>query len=224
MTLNTDDLIRRLSRDLQAAPSLGHPFLRSIAWTTGAGIYVALVVMWMASPDAVMGRWSDPAFTIQQLAALATTFTAAAAALSMTVPGRGRIAVRVTIASASLWLGLVLSGCIQDWMAAGSAGLALRNDWTCVAGISMTAAFPGLALAVMLRRGAPLQPYPTAALGALGVASLASLGMCAAQPHERDVIVFVWHGATIAALSALAGLTGRLILKWKHLSHSAFVR
>ena len=170
MTPNTDDLIRRLSRDLQAAPPLRHPFLRSVAWTTGAGIYVALVVMWMASPDVVMGRWWDPSFTIQQVAALATTFTAAAAALSMTIPGRGRIAAMVAIAAASVWLGLVLRGCIQDWMAAGSAGLVLRDDWACVAGIPMTAAVPGLALAVMLRRGAPLQPRPTAALGALGVA------------------------------------------------------
>ena len=218
MTRNTDDLIRRLSRDLQAAPPLGRPFVRSVAWTTGAGIYVALVVMWMASPDAVTGRWWDPSFTVQQVAALATTFTAAAAALSMTIPGRGRIAAMVAIAAASVWSGLVLRGCIQDWMTAGSVGLALRDDWACVAGIPMTAAFPGLALAVMLRRGAPLQPRPTAALGALSVASLASLGMCVALPHERDVIVLVWHGATIVGVSALAALAGRSILNWKHLS------
>jgi len=218
MTRNTDDLIRRLSRDLPVAPPLGRPFLRSIAWTAGAGIYVALVVMWMASPDAVTGRWWDPSFTVQQVAALATTFTAAAAALSMTIPGRGRIAAMVAIALASVWLGLVVRGCIQDWMAAGSVGLALRDDWACVAGIPLTAAFPGLALAVMLRRGAPLQPRPTAALGALSVASLASLGMCVALPHERDVIVLVWHGATIAGVSALAALAGRSILNWKHLS------
>jgi hypothetical protein len=218
MTPTTDDLIRRLSRGLQAAPPLGPPFLRSVAWTTGAGIYVALVVLWMASPDAVMGLWWDPSFTIQQVAALATTFTAAAAALSMTIPGRGRIAAMVAIAAASVWLGLVLRGCIQDWTAAGSAGLALRDDWACVAGISMTAAVPGLALVMMLRRGAPLQPRPTAALGALGVASLASLGMCVAQPHERDVIILVWHGATIAGVSAVATMAGRSILTWKHVS------
>jgi hypothetical protein len=218
MALNTDDLIRRLSRDLPAAPPLGRPFLRSIAWTAGAGIYVALVVMWMATPDAMTGRWWDPSFAIQQVAALATTFTAAAAALSMTIPGRGRIAGMVAIAAASLWLGLVLRGCIQDWMAVGSVGLALRDDWACVAGIPMTAAFPGLALALMLRRGAPLQPGPTAALGALSVASLASLGMCVALPHERDVIILVWHGATIAGVSALAAMAGRSILNWKHLS------
>ena len=218
MTLNTDDLIRRLSRDLQAAPSLGRPFLRSIAWTTGSGIYVALVVTWMASPDAVMGRSWDPSFTIQQVAALATTFTAAAAALSMTIPGRGRIAAMVALTATSVWLGLGLRGCIQDWMAAGTVGLALREDWACVAGIPMTAAFPGFALAAMLRRGAPLQPRTTAALGALSVASLGSLGMCVAQPHERDVIILVWHGATIAGMSTLAAMAGRSILNWKHLS------
>jgi hypothetical protein len=218
MTSTTDDLIRRLSRDLQAAPPLRRPFLRSLAWTTGAGIYVALVVMWMAPPDAVMARWADPSFTVQQVAALVTTFTAAAAALSMTIPGRGRIAASVAVLAASVWVGLVLYGCVQDWIAAGSAGLALRDDWACVAGIPLTAAVPGLALAVMLRRGAPLQPRATTALGALGVASLASLGMCAVQPHERDIIVLVWHSTTIAGVSALAAISGHSILNWKHLS------
>ena len=219
MTPNTDDLIRRLSRDLQAIPPLGRPFVRAIAWTTGAAIYVALVVMWTASPDAVMGGLWDPSFTLQQVAALVTTLTAAAAALSMTMPGRGRIAALVALAAASAWVGLLLRGCLQDWMAAGAAGLSLRNDWACVVGIPMTAAFPGLALAVMLRRGAPLRPRSTAALGTLGVASLASLGMCVAQPHERDVIILVWHGATIAGVSALAAMAGRSILHWKHLAH-----
>jgi len=216
MTLNTDALIHRLSHDLQAAPPLGRPFLRSIVWTTAAGLYVALVVMWMASPDVAMGRWRDPSFAIQQVAALVTTFTAAAAALSMTIPGRGRIASLVAVAAASVWLGIVLRGCLYDWMAAGSVGLALRGDWACVAGIPMTGALPGLALAVMLRRGAPLHPRPTAALGALSVASLASLGMCVAQPHERDVTILVWHGATIAGASVLAAMVGRSILNWKH--------
>ena len=217
MTPSTDSLIRRLSLDLQVAPPLGRPFLRSVAWTTGACIYVVLVVVWMTPTDAVMGRWSDTSFAVQQVAALATTLTAAAAALSMTIPGRGRSAAIVAIAAASVWLGLVVRGCIHDWMAAGSAGLALRNDWACVAGIPMTAAVPALALAVMIRRGAPLQPRTTTALGALAVASLASLGMCVAQPHERDVIVLVWHGATIAGVSALAAMAGRSVLTWKHL-------
>jgi hypothetical protein len=77
---------------------------------------------------------------------------------------------------------------------------------------------PGLALAVMLRRGAPLVPRGTAALGALAVTSLASTAMCLAQPHERDVLVLVWHGATMAALSGLAAIAGRSILNWRRLS------
>jgi hypothetical protein len=154
--------------------------------------------MWMVLPDAAFGRPWDPSFTIQQVAALATSFTAAAAAISMTIPGAGKTAASIAISTASIWLALVVGGSIQDWIAAGSVGLALRDDWACVEGIPMMAVVPGLALAVMLRRGAPLQPRATAALGALGVASLASVGMCVAQPHERDVIILVWHGATIA--------------------------
>ena len=217
MTPNTDDLIRQLSSGLAPAPPLGRPFLRAAAWTLGALVYVAFVVAWMTPPDAVAGR--DFLFTLQQVAALGTAVTASAAAFSTTVPGRGRGMMLAAIAMGSAWVGLVLAGCMQDWMAAGPAsGLALRTDWPCVAGIPLTALVPGVALAVMLRRGAPLVPRTTTALGALAVASLASTAMCLAQPHERDIIVLVWHGAIIAAMSVLAAIGGRSILNWKRLS------
>jgi hypothetical protein len=103
-------------------------------------------------------------------------------------------------------------------MIAGGAGLALRADWPCVVGIPLTALVPGATLIVMLRRGAPLLPRATTAAAALAVASLASLGMCVAQPHERDIIVLVWHGATIAAISVLAAIAGRSVLNWKRVS------
>jgi hypothetical protein len=219
MTPSTDDLIRQLSSDLAPAPPLRRPFLRAAAWTTGAVIYVSLVVAWMTLAGETASWWNEVPFTLQQLAALATTLAAAAAAFAMTIPGHGRAALLAAVAAAGAWVGLVLTGCIQDWMAAGAAGIALRSDWPCVAGMLMTGVVPGLALAVMLRRGAPLVPRTTAALGGLAVASLASLGMCLAQPHERDIIVLVWHGATIAAMSVLAAIAGRSILNWKSVAY-----
>ena len=215
MTPSTDDLIHQLSSGLAPAPPLRRPFLRAAAWAAGAFIYVAVVVLWMTPADGAAGR--GLLFTFQQLAALTTAITAAAAAFSMTIPGRGRAAMLVAIAMGSAWAGLVLAGCIQDWMAAGRAGIVLRTDWPCVVGIPLTGLVPGIALAVMLRRGAPIAPRATTALGALGVASLASLGMCVAQPHERDIIVLVWHGATIAVVTVLAAIAGRSILHWPRL-------
>ena len=216
MTPSTDDLIRQLSSGLAPSPPLRRPFLRAGAWTTGALIYVVAVVLWMTPAGGAEGR--GVLFTLQQLAALATALTAAAAAFSMTIPGRGRATMLTAIGVGSAWAGLMLAGCIQDWMAAGRPGLAPGTDWPCVAGIPLTALIPGLALAMMLRSGAPLAPRTTAALGARGVASLASLGMCVAQPHERDIIVLVWHGATIAAVMVLGAISGRSILNWMHLA------
>jgi hypothetical protein len=216
MTSSTDDLICQLSSGLAPAPPLRRPVVRALAWTMGALIYVVAVVLWMTPAEGAAGR--GVLFTLQQLAALATAITAAAAAFSMTIPGRGRATVLTAIAAGSAWAALVLAGCIQDWRAAGSAGLAPGTDWPCVAGIPLTAIVPGVALAAMLRRGAPLAPGTIAAVGALGVASLASLGMCVAQPHERDIIVLVWHGATIAVVMVLAAISGRSILNWTRLS------
>jgi hypothetical protein len=221
MSSQTDKLIDELSRTLEPAVPLRHPFVRAAAWTGGGLLYVTLVVMFMTRDGVLAMPWSDVPFALQQLAALASAGTAAAAAFSLTVPGRGRRPLLAAAAAAGVWLGLVVSGCIRDWMIAGDAGLALRSDWACVIGIPLTAVLPALALTVMLRRGAPLVPRMTTATGGCAVASLASLAMCVAQPHERDIVVLVWHGATIAAMSVLAGLAGRSILHWTHLTAAA---
>src|SRR6266540_2811079 len=57
-----------------------------------------------------------------------------------------------------------------------------------------------LYIAMMLRRGAPLTPGVTTALGTLAVTGLANVGACFSHPHPSAAVVLVWHGLTIAAL------------------------
>jgi hypothetical protein len=215
---NTDELIRNLAGDLKPMPPLRSPLLRCAAWTAGSLIYIVVIAMSMTPADTVASRASDAGFVLQQFAALATAAAMAYAALCMTVPGYGqRLSLPLAAAAAAGWIGIVCVATIQDWMAAGAAGLALRSDWQCVAGIVLTGAVPALALAIMLRRGAPLAPRPATALAALGVASLANIGMCVAEPHERAVIILVWHGVTIAGLAAVGASAGRTLLRWNHM-------
>ncbi len=218
MTAKTDELIRDLAGRLTPAAPLPRPSARSAAWTAGSLIYVGVILVWMVPAATLVERLSDGGLALQQLAALATAIAAAAAAFSTTIPGyRPYVLLSVAVA-ATVWLAAVLSGSVQDWMSAGSAGLALRSDWRCVAGILMVGAVPGLVMARMLRRGAPLAPRTTTALAALATASLGNIGMCVAETHERDIIVLIWHGATIAAVSAVAAMAGRSLLNWKRLT------
>jgi hypothetical protein len=66
----------------------------------------------------------------------------------------------------------------------------------------------------MLRRGVPLSPRLTAALGGLAAAGLGNLGVCLFHSHSSNLIVLVWHCGTILAVAALAGMAGGRLLRW----------
>jgi hypothetical protein len=71
-------------------------------------------------------------------------------------------------------------------------------------------------MVVMLRRGAPLYPRVSVALGALAVAALGAFGMRLFHIGDATVMVLCWHFGTVALLSALAGWAGRSVLAWRH--------
>jgi hypothetical protein len=66
----------------------------------------------------------------------------------------------------------------------------------------------------MLRRGAPLTPHLTAALGGLAAAGLGNLGICLFHPHTSNLVMLVWHCGTVLAVAALAGVVGGQLLHW----------
>src|SRR5215471_2432514 len=66
--------------------------------------------------------------------------------------------------------------CVEDWIHFGPDGLSLQPDWFCFPAIVLVGAVPAIAMAVMLRRGAPLTPHITSALGGLAAAGLGNFG------------------------------------------------
>ena len=69
-------------------------------------------------------------------------------------------------------------------------------------------------MALMLRRGAPLTPHLTAALGGLAAAGLANVGVRIIHSEDVSVMLLVWHVGSVIVLSALAGSIGHYFLKW----------
>ena len=68
---------------------------------------------------------------------------------------------------------------------------------------------PAIALWIMLRRGAPLTPRWTAALGALAAAGLGNFCVRLGHPEDVTVMLLVWHAGGVIVLSALASVAGR---------------
>jgi hypothetical protein len=213
--MNTDRLIESLAQDLRPAPALRGPWARAGWWLLGAAAYLGILTLVMTSRADLAANGTSWRFVVPQVAAILTSATAAAAAFASTVPGFSRRILILPAAAAMVWLGSLLGGAVSEGSQVGSASVAAPREWLCVAMILFGGALPGAGIGLMLRKGAPLTPRLTAALGVLAVAAIANVGACISHPHSSSAVTLVWHGSTILALLALAVCAGHLVLTWE---------
>src|SRR3546814_18046374 len=80
----------------------------------------------------------------------------------------------------------------------------------------MVGAVPALTMVIMLRRGAPMAPRMTVALGALAAAAVGNFGLRLFLYQDAGLMVLIWQFGSVALLSALAGWRGGDVLRWTH--------
>jgi hypothetical protein len=215
MTMDTEKLIERLAEVVEPVRPLPRPWFRVAAWLLVAIPYVALVVF-VASPRAdLISKASEWRYAIEQVAALATGITAATAAFATVIPGYDRKFLFLPALPLAIWLGSLGEGCVQAWMYFGPDGLSLRPDWFCFPAIVLVGAVPAIAMAVMLRRGAPLTPHLTVALGGLAAAGLGNFGLRLFHSQDASLMVLVWQVGTVFILTAMAAWAGPYLLSWR---------
>jgi hypothetical protein len=213
--VETDQLLQRLADGVEPAPPLAPPWVRTAAWLAVAATYVALVVFAVSPRSDFLVKLGDPHYFIEQLAALATGITAAFAAFASTIPGHDRRLLILPVLPLAVWLGSLGQGCIQAWIQFGAQGLALQPDWFCFPAIVLVGAVPAIAMAVMLRRGAPLTPHTTTALGGLAASGLGDFGLRLFHAQDASLMVLAWQVGAVFVLTALAGWAGRYLLDWR---------
>lgn len=214
--METVDLIQRLATSVRPVRPLPPPWLRTTHWLAIALPSMAIVVMLMAPRDDLVEKLSETRFVIEQAAAGATAVTAAIAAFFLVIPGHSRKLALLPIFPLAIWLGSLGFGCLQSWLQFGTEAWRVTPDWICFPSIAMVGAVPALTMVVMLRRGAPMAPRMTVALGALAAAALGNFGLRLFHYQDAGLMVLVWQFGSVALLSALAGWSGRAILRWPH--------
>jgi hypothetical protein len=212
--MDTDGLIRSLADSVEPVTPLRRPLLRTATWIAIAGLYLAVLVVVMSPREDLARRMQEPWFLLEQTAALFTGLTAAAAAFATVVPGHPRRVLLLPLLPLSVWIGTVTLGALGEYSTSGTSVLTWQFDWACVRTILIGASVPGVAMGIMLRRGAPVTPRLSAAFGALAAAGLGNLGVCLYHPHSSYLLLLFWHCGTVLALTALAGATGAQFLRW----------
>jgi hypothetical protein len=222
MTYETDRLIERLAGRVEPVRPLRSPWVRMAGWFALGVPYLVLMVLVMEPRDDLLAKLSDWRFILEEIAALATGLAAALAAFATTIPGQSRRVLFLPALPLAVWLGSLGLGCLQSFVQFGPDGLSLEPDWACFPAIAMIGLVPAIAMVVMLRRGAPLMPCVTVALGALAAAGLGDFGLRLVHQRDASLMVLVWQFGTVIVLSVVAGCAGRLLLNWR--SHAGTAR
>ncbi len=216
--METDRLIQRLAETSGPVSRLAPPSIRTAIWLALAIPYVALVVFVMTPRSDLVAKLTDAAYVVEQFAALATGITAALAAFASIMPGFDRRFLLLPVPPFAVWFGSLSLGCVQSWFQFGPDGLSLHPDWFCFPAIILVGMVPAITMALMLRRGAPLTPHLTTALGGLAAAGLGNFGLRLFHPQDASIMVLVWQMGTVFVLTALAGWAGRWLLDWRALT------
>ncbi|MEO6780988.1 MAG: NrsF family protein [Bradyrhizobium sp.] len=216
--METDRLIERLAQGSGEISRLSSPSTRTAIWLGLAVPYVALVVTMMTLRADLAAKLVDPTYLIEQIAALFTGIAAAFAAFASTIPGFDRRYLLLPALPFGLWLGSLSLGCLQTWLVYGPDGLSVHPDWLCFPAIVLVGMVPAIVMAIMLRRGAPLTPHLTTALGGLAAAGLGDFGLRLFHPQDASAMVLVWQMGTVFMLTALAGWFGVFLLDWRVLT------
>jgi hypothetical protein len=212
--MTTEALIRELAGAATPVRRLRPPWRRALLWLCLTVPYVALVIyFYPATPGIAAMRGTR--FFIEEIAAATTAVTAIWAAFYSTVPGSDRRLLWLPLAPLAVWLATLGGGCVSDWLRAGPAGLALRPDWDCLPPSLLLGWLPLTIMVLMLRRGAPLRPHLSVALGALAVAALGNVGLRLFHMGDATIMVLFWHLGGALTLSLLASLAGGWVLSWR---------
>ena len=211
--MDTNQLIEQLAENGDPVQRLATPWTRTTVWLLIAAPYVVMIVFMMAPRNDLTAKFSESRFLLEQVAALCTAITAAIAAFTSIVPGYDRRLMLIPLAPLGVWLISLGQACVQTWMQSGS-GLNFTSDFICFPKIALIGAVPAFAMAFMLRKGAPIRPHISAALGGLAAAGLGNFGLRLFHTQDASMMVLVWQMGTVFALTMLAAWAGWLFLDW----------
>jgi len=215
--LETNELVSGLTSRAVPVRRLSPPWVRTASWLVIALPAVALIVLVMSPRDDLPAKLTESRFVIEQAAALATAITAAMAAFCMIIPGQSRWMVALPVAPLTFWLGSLGQGCLSSWLRLGLDGLRIYPDLICLPSIALVGSVPAVTMLVMLRRGAPLAPRLTVALGGLAAAALGNFGLRLFHYQDASLMVLIWQFGSVALFSALASWSGKHVLQWRHI-------
>jgi hypothetical protein len=213
--MDTERLIAELVAD--AAPvTRPWPVAKRTAATLALSLVVLALAVWVHGIRPELPQlMHDPRFVIAELASALTGIAAIYACFRSALPDAPRLMPALPLVPFAIWVAMLGSGCLDEFLRAPDAAH-LGTSFECLNTIVLTSIPPALVMIFMLRRVVPFHPAAVAAMGALGVSSLASAALTLYHPLNSAAMVLIWHIGTILLVVAGASLFSRPLLRdWR---------
>ena len=209
--MRTDRLIAELTDDLAPVRRIASPAARLGGWLA-VSLPAAAIVTWAFGlrPD-MAARLADPRFMVEEGAALLTALAAAYAALCAGLPDQSGWKLWLPLAPMAVWLGVLGRQCIDVALRLGPDGLHVTSDAMCLPAIAMGGLVPAIAISILLRRGGRFRVGHGCVCAGLAAAALGAVALRLYHPQDAAVMVLVWQFGSVALLTLLAGIVGRVI-------------
>jgi len=212
MARRSEDLIKALAADAVPVRRLASPMLRLTLWVAPSAAYTAIIVGIMGLRPDLPTRLTDARFVLELGATFMTSVLAAAAAFCAGCPGRPIWERFAPVPALTLWFFSLGEGC---WLEqAGAQGLQFQLDFVCFPSIVLVSIVPAALILIMIRRGAPIAPVTTTALGTLAAAALGATALRLFHAQDASLMILVWQFGAVALLAGFGALIGRHVLPW----------
>lgn len=206
-----DRLIRGLAADLKPVRRLRPPLLRAAGWLVAVAA-IALGLAAFANLDAMWLRiTAAPDMWLAVLGSTLTAVFAAIAAFELSLPDAPRAWAALPLPAALMWIAASGLGCLRTWLIPQTHVASLGEARDCLIFIVSLSVPLSALLLWMLRRGCPLQPGLTAAVGGLAVAAAAATLLNFFHPYDAAATDLSVHAFAVAlVIAANRALGGRI--------------
>ncbi|MDE2228528.1 MAG: DUF1109 family protein [Alphaproteobacteria bacterium] len=207
---DTSWLIEKLAAEARPVKRLRPPGLRAALWLAAAGALIALAIWRFSDLHLFVQRAQSARLDWEMAAMLLTGILAVVAAFHLSLPDRAAAWALLPLPPFALWLASMGVNCYRHWF---TDGWAPGSSWECLKFIIGVSVPLGASLLYLLRRAAPLAPARVAAIGSLGVASIAAFTLQFFHPFEVTFMDLATQviavGLVVAAASAYERLRSR---------------
>lgn len=210
----TPELIAALAANAMPVRRLRHPLVRASSWLLLAAFVVALLTVSQGLRPDLAQRLEQPTFVIGIMAALLTGVLAAIASCLISVPDRSRLWGLLPVPALLAWVSTIGYGCLAGWIGFGPDGMRLSEVARCFATLLLTSVPLSVAMLVMLRHAAALNPRSVATMGGLGVAAITAFALSLFHDLDATVMILVWNFGTVFVIVGTFGVLGRKVFTW----------